>query len=200
MTNSDAQPTAHMDAKERMRRQKNRRLFIGVALCFVVPLAAAKLILNMGWYTPGVTNKGVLLNPPLEISRQDQQALPDQWRLAVRVPNDCNERCVNSLYVISQTDLALGRDSSRVTPVAIQATPEVAHLPSVGTDSRIEYLHLPTLHQQLASFPEGSVMIIDPLGFVIMRYEGSAERAVAIQHGRDMLDDLKKLLKMSRVG
>ena len=196
MTNSDAS----LSASERMRRQKNRRLFVGVALCFVVPLVAAKLILSMGWYNPGVTNKGTLLEPPLEISRLDQAALPDQWRLAVRVPSDCDELCANSLYVISQADVALGRDSSRVSPVAIQATQDVANLPSLGPDSRIDYLQLPTLHQQLATYPEGSMVIIDPLGFVIMRYDGSADRTIAIQRGRDMLDDLKKLLKMSRVG
>src|SRR5690554_4542112 len=196
MTNSDAS----LSPSERMRRQKNRRLFVGVALCFVVPLVAAKLILSMGWYNPGVTNKGTLLEPPLEISRLDQAALPDQWRLAVRVPSDCDELCANSLYVISQADVALGRDSSRVSPVAIQATQDVANLPSLGPDSRIDYLQLPTLHQQLATYPEGSMVIIDPLGFVIMRYDGSADRTIAIQRGRDMLDDLKKLLKMSRVG
>ena len=196
MTNSDASSRA----SERIRKQKNRRLFIGVALCFMVPLAAAKLILNMGWYNPGVTNKGTLLDPPIEISRHEQAALPNQWRLAVRLPNACDELCVNSLYVINQADVALGRDSTRVSPVAVQATQQVANVPNLGADSRIQYLQLPSLHQQLAAFPEGSVMIIDPLGFVIMRYDGSTERAVAIQRGRDLLDDMKKLLKMSRVG
>lgn len=196
MTNSDELP----NTGERRRKQKNQRLFIGVALCFAVPLLTAKLILSMGWYTPGVTNKGDFINPPIELSSLENEQLPKQWRLAVRIPNECDLVCINSLYVINQADLALGRDSSRVRPVAIQATSQTHDLPQFSADSRLDYLVLPQLHQQLAHLPEGSMVIIDPLGFVIMQYHGSADRAVAIQSGRDMLDDLKKLLKMSRVG
>lgn len=197
MTNSDDLPNVQ---RERQRKQKNRRLFIGVFLCFVIPLAAAKIILDMGWYNPGVTNKGEFLDPPIEISANENAELPSYWRLATRVPAQCDAVCVNSLYVINQADLALGRDSARVRPVAIQGTETVDDLPSLSADSRMRYLMLPQLHQALADLPEGSMVIIDPLGFVIMRYDGSADRNEAIQQGRDMLDDLKKLLKMSRVG
>lgn len=193
----------HSDAtenKERQRKQKNKRLFIGVFLCFVVPLSAAKIILSMGWYTPGVTNKGVLIEPPIETSATENALMPENWRLAYRVPDDCDQLCMNSLYVINQTDLALGREGSRVSPVAIQKSAQVTNLPQFPADSRLQYLVLPELHAKLAALPEGSMLIIDPLGFVMMRYEGSTDRQQAIQRGGDILDDLKKLLKMSRVG
>lgn len=192
MTNSDD--------KELQRKQKNRRLFIGVFLCFIVPLAGAKVILSMGWYNPGVTNKGELLSPPLEATEADNQAMPQHWRIAYRVPQPCDEQCVNGLYVINQADLALGRESARVSPVAIQATEQVEGMPNLSADSRMHYLVLPDLHNQLGELPEGSMVIIDPLGFVIMRYQASHDRNDTIQRGRELLDDLKKLLKMSRVG
>lgn len=185
---------------EQLRKKRNRRLFIGIALCFAVPLASAQLILSLGWYTPGVTNKGELIQPPIEASAEDNERMPATWRLAYRVPNDCDSLCQNGLYVINQVDLALGRESSRVTPVAIQSTETVTNLPQLSTDSRVEYLALPALHRQLQGLPAGSLLIIDPLGAVIMRYEGSEDRERVIQRGGDMLDDLKKLLKMSRVG
>ncbi|MCC5879496.1 MAG: hypothetical protein JJU03_06360 [Idiomarina sp.] len=186
--------------QEALRTRKNRRLFIGVFLCFVIPLAGAKVILDMGWYNPGVTNKGVLLEPPLETSAAENEQMPQHWRIAYRVPADCDDLCVNGLYVINQVDLALGRESSRVSPVAIQADEDVRNLPQLSADSRMHYLVLPDLHAELAALPEGSMLIIDPMGFVMMRYEGSRDREQAIQRGRDLLDDLKKLLKMSRVG
>lgn len=192
--------TPAYSASEAERKRKNRRLFIGIALAFILPLAGAKLILSMGWYTPGVTNKGELLQPPIEVSPGEHAQLPATWRLAYRVPDPCDDACINGLYVINQTDLALGRDSSRVTPVAIQATEQIRNLPQLSSDSRMVYLTLPELHGQLAELPADSLYIIDPAGFVIMRYDGSADRSVVIQRGRDMLDDLKKLLKMSRVG
>lgn len=186
--------------KENVRRQKNRRLFIGIFLCFVIPLSAAKIILSMGWYTPGVTNKGVLIEPPIETSASENAQMPETWRLAYRVPDNCDQLCANSLYVINQTDLALGREGSRVSPVAIQQSAEVTNLPQFPADSRMHYLVLPDLHAELAALPEGSMIIIDPLGFVMMRYPSSTDRQQAIQRGGDILDDLKKLLKMSRVG
>ncbi|MBA3988157.1 MAG: hypothetical protein C0463_03385 [Idiomarina sp.] len=198
MIKSDAQHPNN-DA-EITRKRNNRRLFIGVFLCFAIPLLGAQIILKMGWYTPGVTNKGELLSPPIEATAEENQLMPQHWRLAYRVPDACDEQCVNGLYVINQTDLALGRDSSRVTPVAIQRSEQVTGLPELSADSRMQYLVLPELHAQLSELPEGSLLIIDPLGFVMMRYDGSSERNQAIQVGRDMLDDLKKLLKMSRVG
>lgn len=182
------------------RKRKNRRLFIGIALSFIIPLAGAWMILAFGWYTPGVTNKGELIQPPIEVSSSENAQLPDTWRLTYRVPATCDEACINGLYVINQTDLALGRDSNRVRPVAIQASEQVQNLPELSPDSRMIYLTLPDLHQQLGELPADSLFIIDPRGFVIMRYDGSSERAVVIQRGREILDDLKKLLKMSRVG
>lgn len=185
---------------EDVRKRKNKRLFIGIFLCFAIPLISAKIILDLGWYTPGATNKGILLDPPIEASTAENEAMPEGWRLAYRVPSNCDELCVNALYVINQTDLALGRESSRVAAVAIQATEGTENLPDLAGANGLHYIVLPELHQQLAELPPGSMVIIDPLGFAMMRYEGSPERDIAIQRGRDMLDDLKKLLKMSRVG
>lgn len=188
-----------LSAAEHERRRKNRRLFIGIALCFAIPLLSAKIILDMGWYNPGVTNKGEFIEPPVEASIEDKAALPDTWRIAVRVPAECDATCVNGLYVINQSDLALGRETGRVTPVAILADDNVDGLPQLSPDSTLEYLVLPQLHEQLAPYA-GSLFIIDPLGFVILRYDGSDDRETAIQRGGDLMDDLKKLLKMSRVG
>lgn len=188
-----------LSAAERERRRKNRRLFIGIALCFAIPLLSAKIILDMGWYNPGVTNKGELIEPPIEVADEEKAMLPDTWRIAVRVPADCDATCVNGLYVINQTDLALGRDTGRVTPVAIQADGNTQDLPELSADSTLQYAQLPQLHEQLQPYA-GSFFIIDPLGFVIMRYDGSDDRETAIQRGGDLMDDLKKLLKMSRVG
>ncbi|RUO30709.1 hypothetical protein CWE12_05560 [Aliidiomarina sedimenti] len=197
MTTSDNSSTAQ---SEQQRKQKNRRLFIGIFLCFLIPLAGAQIILSLGWFTPGVTNKGELISPPIEASSSENESMPQTWRLAYRVPADCDQRCINGLYVIQQVDMALGRDSDRVTPIAIQAGSEVSALPAPEEGSRLQYLVLPQLHDQLSEQPQGSLFIIDPLGAVMMRYEGSADRDTAIQSGSDMLDDLKKLLKMSRVG
>lgn len=194
MKNNQSLSTAELE-----RRRKNRRLFIGIALCFAIPLLSAKIILDMGWYTPGVTNKGELIEPPIETSIEEKAQLPETWRIAVRVPADCDATCVNGLYVINQTDLALGRETGRVTPVAILASDEAANLPELSPDSTMQYLVLPQLHEQLEQYAD-SMFIIDPLGFVIMRYDGSDSREEAIQRGGELMDDLKKLLKMSRVG
>ncbi|RUO26784.1 hypothetical protein CWE09_08845 [Aliidiomarina minuta] len=192
--------TKELSPEQLVQRRKNRRLFIGIFLCFAIPLVGAKIILDMGWYNPGVTNKGELVDPPVELSQQDNEQLPDTWRLAFAMTENCDLVCENSLYVINQTHLALGRERSRVTPVAIQQQEEVSNLPELSPDSQMQYLTLTNAHQQLAEIEPSSMFIIDPNGFVVMYYVVSQDREQAIQQGRDMLDDLKKLLKMSRVG
>lgn len=192
--------TKDLSPQQLQQRRKNRKLFIGIFLCFAIPLASAKIILDMGWYNPGVTNKGELIDPPAELSEQENNQLPETWRLVFAVAENCDQICENGLYVINQTHLALGRERSRVTPVAAQQQQQVSNLPELSPDSQMQYLAVTDTYQQLADLGPNSMFIIDPNGFVVMHYVIGQDREQAIQKGRDMLDDLKKLLKMSRVG
>ena len=187
----------HTPLKDQQR--KNRRLLLTVAAIFIVPLVFAKLVLGLGWYTPGVSNKGNLLEPPIEISSTENALLPPQWRIATVVPETCAEACEHALYVLSQSFHAMGRMQNRVAPVGIQAEERLSQ-PALPADSTLTFITLPEAVESLQDIPANSLLIIDPLGNVVMWYEGSEDRQEMIMQARDLLSDLKKMLKMSRVG
>jgi|SRR5690554_1426893 len=182
-----------------LQQRKNRKLLLTVAAIFVLPLALAQLVLALGWYTPGASNKGNLINPPIELSSEENNVLPDTWRIATVVPASCNDACLNALYVLSQSYHALGRMQNRVTPVGLQAADRLV-LPEVPSDSQLQFITVPGAVNALADIPANSLLIVDPLGNVVMWYEGSSDRQTTIMQARDLLSDLKKMLKMSRVG
>ncbi|RUO35655.1 hypothetical protein [Aliidiomarina sanyensis] len=182
------------------QKKRNRRVLLTIALVFILPLTLAKLVLALGWYEPGVSQKGNLVEPELQIHTDDNAMLPATWRIAYRMPETCDSACENALYVSGQLFHALGRQQSRVTPVAIRGGEAADTLPSLPEDNTVQLLTVEGAYQQLGAIPEHSLMIIDPVGTVILWYPGSADRREAILHGRDLLSDLQKLLKLSRVG
>ncbi|RUO23387.1 hypothetical protein CWE08_01685 [Aliidiomarina iranensis] len=189
-----------MTPEEKKVKRKSQRVLIIVALIFVLPLAAAKLVLSMGWYETGVSNKGNLVTPEIQLSEAANVKLPATWRIAYRMPAECSTACENSLYVASQLHHALGRQQERVQPVAIAGDTSAGNLPTLPADSTLQLVHAEEAHAALANIPEHALVIIDPVGSVVLWYAGSEDRRDTVMNGRDLLRDLQKLLKLSRVG
>lgn len=189
-----------MTPEQQKVKRKSQRVLLIVALIFVLPLAAAYLVLSMGWYETGVSNKGNLVTPEIQLSAADNEQLPDKWRIAYRMPTNCNTACENSLYVASQLHHALGRQQERVQPIAIAGSESAKTLPELPADSTMVIVESEGVHQALATLPEHALLIIDPVGSVVLWYAGSDDRKETVMNGRDLLSDLQKLLKLSRVG
>lgn len=183
-------------------QQKNssRRTLLIVAAVFIVPLIAAKLVLMLHWYQTAATNKGQLIDPPISISSVDNAALPDTWRIGVLVSNSCATACEHGLYVVNQSYHALGRLQNRVSPIALQDDSPGVAIDFLPANTKLQVFLLPHSFEQLAQFPLGSLFIMDPMGNVMLWYEGSDDREHMIMQARDLLSDLKKMLKLSRVG
>lgn len=205
-------PNVPPDANAR-RSRAQVWLLIGM---FFAPLAIAFALYyglgSGGWRPHGSTNKGDLIHParplpqvtlqtptgePLEI-----RSLQDQWILVYAGDGQCDARCREALVLTRQTRLALNQDMTRVQRLFLVN----AHC----CDE--EYLHTehPDLitaltdddagRQLLSVFPEGSaastqgrIYIVDPLGNLMMSYSPQAPR-------KGLLEDLKKLLKLSHIG
>ena len=181
-------------------KKKNQRVLLIVAAVFLLPLLAAKLVLSMGWYESGVSNKGNLVQPEIQFTETANAALPAKWRIAYSMPERCEEACLNSLYVAGQLFHALGRQQERVLPVAIAGVGSAQELPELQADSMVTLVYAPEAQEMLAAIPEHALMIIDPVGNVVLWYQGSEDRRDVVMQGRDLLSDLQKLLKLSRVG
>ena len=162
-------------SQEQKLQAKNRKTLLIIAAIFIVPLVFAKIVFEFGLYSPGASNKGNLIEPPIQISSQENEMLPNTWRIAMQVPENCGAPCERGLYVLSQSDYALGRLHDRVTPVGIQAQAH-SDLPELPSDSTLSYHVLPNAYEQMSTLPPYSLYIIDPLGNIVMWYEGSADK------------------------
>ncbi|OIM99186.1 hypothetical protein BFR57_00990 [Idiomarina sp. MD25a] len=175
---------------------RSQRTLLIVIAVFALPVIGAWLTLKTHWYQPA-TNKGVLLEQPLALSQLE--ALPEGWRVAYRMPNQCNEQCKNTLYVLGQLDVALGKDSDRVTPIILsrQMLPEQRELPHWDD---IVAVQSKALIDAVESIPFDHVFIIDPQGHVMLHYPTHTEHETMVMEGKNILADLRKMLKLSRIG
>ncbi|HEA51174.1 hypothetical protein [Marinobacter antarcticus] len=193
-------------------RRGRRTAFLLFALGFG-PMILATVMFYTGWLNPaGHTNQGVLIKPTVPVADLRLETLSGeplmkrfsaaqtdpQWLLLVAAGN-CDSRCEELLYLARQANIALGKNADRVSRAAV--------LGEVGGDLAARWPTEYRLMERLVSakgtkpaWPEGvdpakepRIMLVDPFGNVMMHYGPE-------NSGKDMLKDLKHLLKLSQVG
>jgi hypothetical protein len=193
--------------------RRQRRVLIGLALMFFAPLGLAFYLYygHAPWHPGGRVNAGVLIEPArplpalalplLDSGHTDPNFLRGKWTLLLVGSGPCGQECSARLYDTRQVRLALDRDMKRVqrafiadagccdvellrgqhpdliTIRASAAAPLLALLPGAGTVEA----HAPRVY------------LVDPLGNLMMFYAADAA-------AKGMLDDLKRLLRLSSVG
>ncbi|MDT7526477.1 hypothetical protein NOG12_10360 [Pseudidiomarina sp. GXY010] len=176
--------------------KKSRATLIGVVLAFLIPVIGAKLVLDQNWYQGAVTNKGTMLVPPIELNQLNQR-LPAGWRVALRTEQDCGAGCQQGLYAINQLDIALGKETERVTPIMISA-----QAPSIDLQQTplVQAVVDSQLAAAVASIPDQHLFIIDPLGNIVLYYPTHADESAMRTEAKNILADLRTLLKLSKIG
>ncbi|MGY5738303.1 cytochrome oxidase biogenesis cluster protein [Vibrio antiquarius] len=172
---------------------KGRLMFIALVCTFALPAVIAKVILTQGWYQSGVTNRGVLVEPytTLELLGQESPLKEHGWQLAYVLPNECTEQCRQQLYLLQQSHVALGKYQERVVPVLWQT--ELSGTVDVSMTTM-------QMNQSVtAKVKPGQILIVDPLGQLVMSYSPKPNEDL-VSFNKGMLADLRKLLKLSRVG
>jgi cytochrome oxidase Cu insertion factor (SCO1/SenC/PrrC family) len=196
------------------QRRSRTQLWVLIGLFFVPLLAAFVIYYGMGWRPAGGTNKGDLISParPLDtgvlLSPQDQpleeDLLKGKWSLVYIGNGSCEARCREALTLMRQTRLALNDDASRVQRIFL-ATDDCCDLDYLDTEH--EGLVTARADEEsdrdfLATFPRyrdvpvetaGRIYIVDPLGNLMMSYAPDAPQ-------KALLEDLRKLLKLSHIG
>ena len=185
-----------------MTEKTTRKPYTMLALLavFIVPVVLAKLALDNNWFNRGVTNKGELIQPVMDLSSLlDKQ--PPKWRLVYQVPAHCDAGCENALYSIQQVWLALGRDTDRAQPTVLFSTDsDIQAVARLQKDTQINVVAVSPSEQQSEALSADAVYLVDTLNNAMLRYTVSDDRKRAIMNSRDMLADVRKLLKLSRIG
>ena len=180
------------------RRTKGRLVLIGLVLIFALPAMIAKTVLEQNWYTSGVTNTGELVEP--RVTLQDfgltAPVEGEGWLVGYIAPTECDSLCEQQLHYLNQSYLALGKNKERVTPVVF-----VSEGNSLTGSLDKPALSLLAGGDQLSTeFSPASIVIIDPLGQLVMEYKSVSDLSQLVGQSKGMIHDLRKLLKLSRVG
>jgi hypothetical protein len=190
-------------------RRRGRRMFFLLAALFLLPVVLAfALYYGNVWRPSGSSSKGELITParPLDAvglkmpdgTAAGSEVLLGKWSIVYVGDGACDNDCRTALVFARQSRLALNNEMTRVQIVMLAnehcCEPAIdQHVPGIRVfdASSIEAVPL------LALFPDQkrarSLFIVDPLGNLMMRHD-------AAQTSKDLLTDLKKLLKLSHIG
>jgi cytochrome oxidase Cu insertion factor (SCO1/SenC/PrrC family) len=188
--------------------------WILVAIFFGPLILAFILYYGAGaWRPHGSTNTGDLITPARPLPEMnlapaidgapiDLNSLKGKWTLVFVGDGQCDARCREALVLTRQTRLALNKDIHRVQRLFLvtDGCCDRTYLQTEHTDLRTALIDGQTGRTLLAVFPEdaatphqGRIYIVDPLGNLMMSYAPDAPR-------KGLLQDMKKLLKLSHIG
>jgi len=191
------------------RRKRSRRMLLAVAAIGFGPLFIAYVIFfHFPQLIPtGTTNRGALIDPPVafETLKQtgDVSIGGGKWTLMVSAGAFCDEVCEHALYLARQVNVGLGKDASRVQRALLVSGNALAAESRALIDRDYPRL-LVTFYQpglvEAGLGPaiggrdiRGHIFLCDPNGNIMMYYTPA-------QGGKEILEDLKHLLKISNIG
>lgn len=171
------------------------------------PILLAGLMAKLGVGIPdSQTNRADLIEPAISVEDWQMDLEPigygAPWRLVVSSPGACEATCLELVHEARQINVALGREAGRVEHLIALGEPASAELLERFAEQypRLEQARLDqgAYQRSLAAHPEAwrqgpQLWLIDPLGRVVLHQDPDAP-------GKRLLDDLKHLLKVSKVG
>ncbi|UNK58535.1 hypothetical protein MNQ95_05450 [Pseudoxanthomonas daejeonensis] len=180
------------------RTRRGRLMLIALFLLFFGTAFGAMLLRLSGWMPAGLKNHGELLQPPADLrkaaplladgSRYDWNPEARTWRIVVAPPPACTVECERLLAELDKVWQLFGHNADKVEILWLGSLPEGAPaLPELRPlrDDAALRAALPQLDDP-AGIP---LYVVDPNGFVILRYPPHADPV-------GMRADIAKLLKL----
>ena len=167
-----------------MNKKKFLWLFV---LCCALPLLAAKLVLEFGWFNRGVSSQGEWQKSELFILEATTEKA--HWRIGVMPAAECATQCLSALHTVQQLYVGLGRKQAQVQPVLISS--EAASSDYVAFKQQPPITAVPSaLHNK--------ILLIDQQGLVLLSYPMPVVEAEMADTARAIRQDLLKLLNYDR--
>ena len=165
---------------------------------FVLPIGLGTLFfyLNPSYFSQNTVNYGELISPVIitektDLEIQGDASLDGIWTL-VYVAQNCDAVCDQAVADVKTIRTLINMDMRRIQRMLIT---DDGSMPS-NEDENLIFASIASdkLSGQLASFPENSIFLIDPIGNFMMYYNAKDINV------KFVLKDLKRLLKYSRIG
>jgi hypothetical protein len=197
-------------------RKRNRGLLLLIFAMFLGSMLVAGALRFSGWQPAGMKNKGALLQPPLDLRTHAPKLASSgsayawnpearTWRVLAVPPAGCAQACVDAARDLDIIWRAAGRNADHLDVLWLCAEAGCA-VPAPLRDDRSLRVLAPDAAMRAALAGAGAgptadaagavpaaggvpMYIVDPNGFVILRYAPGADL-------RGMREDLVKLLKL----
>lgn len=188
-------------------RNRNRFLLLLLFAMFFGSMLVAGLLRFSGWRPQGTKNHGELLEPPGDVRGLSPRLLDGgqyvwksgerTWRILVAPPADCGPQCDALARELDTVWQLFGKDANEVhvlwlCPTDACAWPASATRPGtlklLAPDSRLR-AGLPRVDETTANVRGVPAYVVDPYGFVILRYPPGFDPA-------GLRADVAKLLKV----
>ena len=188
------QPVSH--AKTPGRRGRLQLLLLLAAT--IGPILLATAMYKWQFWVPESRNyHGELIGNGQSRADLGVQADEQRWQLLVSAPNDCAMDCQQLVYLARQINIGLGRDASRASHALAGAQPVneafQAKLDREYPQLQRYPLDLSAYAKASANLKDAQLWIVDPHGNLVLRYDARVK-------GKDLLNDLRHLLKLSNIG
>ena len=175
-----------------------------LAIIFLAPIILATIFYaKRDTWDLATVESGRLLDPPLQMEDMTitkavggeavNEQLKGHWLMMYVAPTVCKADCDRNLYNMRQVELALGKEMDRVTRIVVDISPPMGvHLKTL---LREVYKNMPVYFA--TPYPkdlrEGYLYVVDPIGNIILEYSPESKP-------KDLLSDMERLLKASKIG
>jgi len=181
-------------------------------LTFIAPIGAAYWLYNVGG-TENTVNKGEFVKAGVQLldmglTTLDGKAAVEKdlyghWHMMVFMGADCGKVCEETIYTVRQIKTSLHKESPRFVNVLIHFDKNInadfkekikthyANFDRYFADKEIFNKALGVTDGDLTD--KGIVYIVDPIGNVILKYNKD-------KTAKDIISDIKRLLKASQIG
>ena len=179
-------------------RRKGRWQLILILMMVIGPMVLATFMYKLQFWVPESRSyHGELIGNGQTRADIGVQADQDRWQLLVTAPTACANDCQQLVYLARQLQISLGRDASRASHALAGAQPlsteYEAKLKAEYPQLQRYSLDLSTFTRNAAAPGEAQLWIVDPHGNLVLRYDAKVK-------GKDLLNDLRLLLKLSNIG
>ncbi|MDE1167514.1 MAG: hypothetical protein PW845_19605 [Pseudomonas sp.] len=186
------------EATSAPRRKRGRLQLLLILLVSVGPMILATGMYKLNFWVPdGRSYHGELIGTGETRADLGVPADESRWQMLVTEPGECAADCQQLVYLARQVQIGLGRDASRASHALAVSQPQGADYEArlAREYPRLQRYGLDT--GKYARWSEGKpgpqLWIIDPHGNLVLRYGAGV-------NGKDLLNDLRQLLKLSNIG
>jgi hypothetical protein len=188
----------NMSEAQAPQRRRGRWQLVLILLMVIGPMILATGMYKLQFWVPeGRSYHGELIGNGQSRAELGVQADEDRWQMLVTAPQDCSVDCQQLVYLARQIQVGLGRDASRASHALAAGQPLSA---DYEAKLKREYPQLQRYPLDLSTYTKNvqgkgtaQLWIIDPHGNLVLRYDPTVK-------GKDLLNDLRHLLKLSNIG